>query len=90
MRNAEKFKEVFGLFSTELWTKTEKEFLEWANKEYVSPNKKLITCCRCFHKYYTKDIPKYAPNDKLYYWTAVCPRCGQGNFISERYMTKGD
>ena len=83
MRNAEKFKEIFGLYSTELWAKPEKEFLEWANKEYVSPNKKLITCCKCFHKYYTEDIPKYDPNYKLYYWTAVCSRCGQGNFISK-------
>lgn len=90
MRNAEKFKKVFGLSSTELWAKTEKEFLEWANKEYVSPNKKLLICHRCFHKYYTENAPKYAPNDKLYYWIAECPRCGQGNFISEYCMTKGD
>ena len=88
MRNAEKFKEIFGLYSTELWAKPEKKFLQWANKEYVSPNKKLITCCKCFHKYYIEDIPKYDPNYKLYYWTAVCPRCRQGNFISECYMTK--
>lgn len=31
MTNAERFKQVFGLYATELWEKSEKEFLEWLN-----------------------------------------------------------
>ena len=31
MTNADIFKKVFGLYATELWSKPEKEFLEWLN-----------------------------------------------------------
>ena len=34
MKNADKFKGIFGIYATELWAKTEKEFLEWLN-DYV-------------------------------------------------------
>lgn len=33
MTNADKFKEVFGIYATELWAKTEKDFLEWINED---------------------------------------------------------
>ena len=33
MTNAEKFKNIFGLYATELWAKSEKEFLKWLNTE---------------------------------------------------------
>ena len=33
MTNAEKFKNIFGLYATELWAKSEKEFLKWLNAE---------------------------------------------------------
>ena len=37
MTNSEKFRDVFnGLFATELWVMSEKEFLKWLNEEYVS------------------------------------------------------
>ncbi len=35
MRNAEKFKKTFGLYATELWAKSQKEFLEWLNTPYI-------------------------------------------------------
>lgn len=34
MINAEKFKEVFGLYATELWAMSEAYFLKWLNDEY--------------------------------------------------------
>lgn len=34
MNNAEKFQEVFGYYATEMWAKSELEFLKWINKEY--------------------------------------------------------
>ena len=34
MNNATKFKELFGVYATELWSKSENEFLDWLNKEY--------------------------------------------------------
>ena len=33
MTNSEKFQKVFGFYATEMWTKPEKEFLEWINSE---------------------------------------------------------
>lgn len=38
MNNAEKFMKVFGIYATELWAMSEKEFLEWLNSEYSKPN----------------------------------------------------
>jgi hypothetical protein len=34
MNNAEKFKTVFGLYATELWSMSEESFLSWLNSEY--------------------------------------------------------
>ena len=38
MTNADKFKEIFGLYATELWGKPEKEFLEWLNEDVSETN----------------------------------------------------
>ena len=34
MNNADRFKEVFGIYATEMWSMPEKLFLEWLNDEY--------------------------------------------------------
>lgn len=34
MINAEKFKEVFGVYATETWAMSESDFLLWLNGEY--------------------------------------------------------
>jgi len=33
MNNAEKFKQLFGIYATELWAMPEKDFLEWLNEK---------------------------------------------------------
>lgn len=33
MTNADKFKSIFGIYATELWAKSEEEFIEWLNSE---------------------------------------------------------
>ncbi len=33
MTNAEKFKQLFGIYATELWAMPEESFLEWLNAE---------------------------------------------------------
>lgn len=42
MTNADKFKNIFGLYATELWSMPEKDFLKWLNSEVMncseSPN----------------------------------------------------
>lgn len=35
MNNAKKFQQIFGIYATELWLMTEKDFLKWLNAEYV-------------------------------------------------------
>ena len=35
MKNADKFKAIFGLYATELWSMPEGEFLRWLNSEYT-------------------------------------------------------
>ena len=35
MNNAEKFQQVFGIYSEEFWSIPEKEMLKWINDEYV-------------------------------------------------------
>ena len=32
--NAEIFKQIFGIYATELWTMTNADFMEWLNGEY--------------------------------------------------------
>ncbi len=38
MTNADKFKDVFGIFATELWSKPENEFLKWLNADFARAN----------------------------------------------------
>ena len=58
MNNAEKFKEVFGIYATELWAKPEKDFLEWLNApapetedekcDHYRPNGGYANVSQCF------------------------------------------
>lgn len=36
MTNADKFKEIFGLYATELWVMLEVDFLKWLNADYTT------------------------------------------------------
>jgi hypothetical protein len=36
MTNADKFKHLFGIYATELWSMPEKEFLKWLNSEVMN------------------------------------------------------
>lgn len=36
MTNADKFKSIFGLYATELWSMPEKDFLKWLNSEAMN------------------------------------------------------
>lgn len=33
MTNADKFKQIFGIYATELWAMSEEDFLKWLNAE---------------------------------------------------------
>lgn len=40
MTNAEKFKEVFGVYATETWAMPVSDFLQWLNGEYNGEERK--------------------------------------------------
>lgn len=44
MKNADKFKTVFGLYATELWAMPEGEFLKWLNSESTETEQRWIPC----------------------------------------------
>ena len=45
MTNADRFQQVFGLFATEVWAFSEKDFLNWLNEEPPELTVKAITKC---------------------------------------------
>lgn len=40
VNNAYKFKLIFGLYATELWSMPEEKFLEWLNADYIEGEQK--------------------------------------------------
>ena len=66
MTNSEKFKQLFGIYATELWAMPEEKFLEWLNAEALEQqerdsNKRCETC-----KY--KNLPvSENPCDECYF-----------------------
>lgn len=44
MKNADKFKAVFGLYATELWSMSEEDFLKWLNSESTETEQRWIPC----------------------------------------------
>lgn len=43
MKNADKFKAVFGLYATELWAMPEEEFLKWLNSESTETEQRWVS-----------------------------------------------
>ena len=87
MTNREKFKEVFGLYVSELWSKSMKEFLEWAGSDYkeASANFKQFKCSKCGHQYLTETEPQWDEFYKFTYWESNCPKCNNLNEINDCY-----
>ena len=50
MKNADKFKLVFGLHASELWSMSEEDFLKWLNSESTETEQpEIIRCKDCKH-----------------------------------------
>lgn len=68
MTNADKFKEIFGLYATEFWAKPEKDMLKWLNMPYYN-NSDLINAI------YKKDDSNYCdtcPNNLKNGGSGIC------------------
>lgn len=51
MKNADKFKTVFGLYATEVWSMSEGEFLKWLNSESTETEQpEIIRCKDCKYR----------------------------------------
>lgn len=87
MTNREKFKEVFNLCIPELWTKSMKELLEWADSDYkeISTNSKKFKCDKCGHEYLAEAEPQWDENYCFTYWESNCPKCNNLNEINDCY-----
>lgn len=55
MTNAEKFKQLFGIYATELWAMPEEKFLEWLNAEALEKQEVNKCCETCKHKHLDVD-----------------------------------
>lgn len=42
MNNAEKFKEIFDIYATEVWAMSEEDFLTWINSDYYQTNEWIL------------------------------------------------
>jgi hypothetical protein len=56
MKNAEKFKEIFKEFATEVWAFPEKDFLTWLNAEYKEPTTKNDLGVDCINRQAVIDL----------------------------------
>lgn len=63
MNNADKFKQIFDLYATELWEMSEKDFLAWLNADYGLPTIDAVPVVRC------RDC-KHRENRE---WDSPCP-----------------
>lgn len=82
MTNAEKFVHLFGLYATELWSKSEKDFLIWLNAEYENIHDANIgelidrqaaidaMCCACGYDCDKSKFVYNAPQDEQ---VIMCP-----------------
>lgn len=93
MTNADKFKEIFNCYATELWALPENEFLIWLNNEYNEQNEihyehpslKLFKCNHCGWEYYAEVQSKWDEEYGFHYWEAKCPKCGIENEVNDCY-----
>lgn len=83
MKNSEKFQLVFGFNPNKLHNDSDEEFLNWCNKDYVTPrNLCLLTCIECKQNFAA--APYHHEKDEfgidIYHYK--CPFCGNKNNVN--------
>ena len=65
MNNAENFKQLFGIYATELWAMPEEKFLEWLNAEALEKQEqdRWIPCSVRLPEYKEKVLVSYDTED---------------------------
>ena len=78
MTNADKFKQIFGIYATELWVMPEEDFLAWLNAEA-----KTEDWIPCSERLPNNDTIK-CPEDKTTY-AVICKKFPNPNVYFESY-----
>ncbi len=71
MTNADKFKSIFGIYATELWAKSEEEFLEWLNSETEEQEKAKDAVPVIHGRWIIRDNPGTE------WYRVTCSECGE-------------
>ena len=82
MNNAEKFKQLFGIYATELWAMPEEKFLEWLNTEALEKQEqdRWRPC---------NEKPEYDFQNVLVRWRDKRKGCEKDYYIFEGYVVRG-
>ena len=75
MTNADKFKNIFGLYATELWSMPEKDFLKWLNSEAMNcsefPNNSDTISRQAAIDAFLTELTKRERKNLLHTWSTV-------------------
>lgn len=80
MTNADKFKSLFGIYATELWAMSEKDFLEWLNSEVSNSSESPNGWIPC------SEYPEYDFQSVLVRWRDRRIGCENDYYLFEGYV----
>ena len=88
MKNADKFKAVFGLYATELWSMPEEEFLRWLNSESTETEQRWIPCSERLPESIKPVIITWRNNDPKSYYQYIVgkPFIGTGHYCKGKWF----
>jgi len=88
MKNADKFKSVFGLYATEVWAMPEGEFLKWLNSEYTETEQGWIPCSKGMPESIKPVIITWRNNDPKSYYQYIVgkPFIGTGHYCKGKWF----
>ena len=84
MTNGERFKDLFGLYATEVWAMPEKDFLEWLNTPTTAAEP-IVRCKDC--KYFKAD--PYGRTDCDFIAKRAFAE-GELNFDADDFCSRGE
>ena len=88
MKNADKFKSIFGLYATEVWAMPEGEFLKWLNSECTETEQGWIPCSERMPESIKPVIITWRNNDPKSYYQYIVgkPFIGTGHYCKGKWF----
>ena len=81
MTNAQKFRETFGIYATEMWAMSEQDFLKWLNADTLQTDL-LVTTPRKSRESHEKDCETCRDKDAYDEWQGNCDECENGSMYT--------